>query len=92
MRGAGTRWRWHGPALPAFLALAVGLAAPPAGARPSAKKATKRAAKLTNKGYEHFAEGAFDKGIAVLEKAYALAPHPDLVFNIAVAYDQWGGH
>lgn len=41
-------------------------------------------------GFEHFASQRWAEGIEEMEKAYAAVPHPDFLFNIAVAYRRWG--
>lgn len=35
-------------------------------------------------------KGAFEAGIAELQEAYATKPHPNVLFNIARAYQDWG--
>ncbi|MCK6551740.1 hypothetical protein L6R52_38255, partial [Myxococcota bacterium] len=47
---------------------------------------------LKARGFKSFKEGNYAAGIADMEAAYRLAPHPEFLFNIAVAYDLWGGH
>ncbi len=56
------------------------------------EKASAEAARLAKEGYEACTAGAPADGIPKLEQAYALNPKPDIVFAIAVAYDQWDGH
>ena len=87
--------RRPGRALLLLLVLAVGVAGPPLVAPATAVaagKAKKKARKLAKAANREFAEGNFEAGIAKLEKAYALVPKASIVFNVAVAYDQWGGH
>ena len=37
-------------------------------------------------GMSLIAKGQFDQGIAELQEAYAIKPHPNVLFNIARAY------
>ncbi len=60
----------------------------PAGAQ--SKKA--RVAAHKNKAFQLFEAGDYAGGIAEMEDAYALIPHPGFLLNIAVAYDRWPGH
>lgn len=73
---------------------AAGLsAASPAVANQAATEAPgPRAEALKRKAFQHIAEGNLALGIDELKSAYALVPHPTLLFNIAVVYDQWPGH
>lgn len=42
------------------------------------------------KGMDSIAAGKYDEGIGELQKAYALLPHPNVLFNIARAYAEAG--
>ena len=66
-------------------ALACSLTAQAAGGREDA-------ARLIDAAYEDVSAGGFAEAIEKFERAYALYPSPETIFNIAVAYDQWGGH
>ena len=72
----------------ALLAVLVGLAPAPAVARTKGQ----RAEALKRQAFRHVAEADYALGVEKLEAAYALVPHPTLLFNIAVVYDQWPGH
>lgn len=41
-------------------------------------------------GMSLIAEGKFDEGIARLLEAYSIKPHPNVLYNIARAYQDWG--
>lgn len=41
-------------------------------------------------GMSLIAEGKYDEGIARLQEAYAIKPHPNVLYNIARAYQDWG--
>lgn len=41
-------------------------------------------------GFEHFVAENWELGIREMERAFAEYPHPDFLFNIAVAYRRWG--
>jgi hypothetical protein len=51
-----------------------------------------RVAAHKTKAFQLFEAGDYRAGIAEMEKAYALIPHPGFLLNIAVAYDRWPGH
>jgi len=42
------------------------------------------------KGMDSISAGKYDEGISELEKAYAILPHPNVLFNIARAYNEMG--
>jgi len=71
------------------LLVAVAGVAPPAWGKGDARA---KAMGLTKQGLKACAAGSYSDGISLLEKANALAPNPDIVFNIALAYSQWRGH
>ena len=74
-----------------LLLTAITVGAPaPADAKPKSKKARVKAYK--KKAFRQFADGDYGAGIASMEKANALIPHPGFLLNIAVAYDRWGDH
>ncbi len=50
------------------------------------------AARLTKEGFDDLAAGAYERGITRLGRAYDIAKRPELLLNIAMAYDKWGGH
>jgi len=83
--GNETRTRFYVRGLTAALVLV----APETAAKESASA---EAARLAKAGYEACTAGAPAEGIPKLEQAYALNTKPDIVFAIAVAYDQWDGH
>ncbi len=84
MRRRGTRWAiWL--AWSVLVAPAVAQAAPRDRPQTEADAHKKRA-------FELFAQQDYAGGIAALEKAHGLVPHPTFLFNIAAAYDQWPGH
>lgn len=72
------------------LCLALVLAAP--SSVEAANTRGERAEALKKRAFRHVAEGSPARGIEDLEAAHALVPHPTLLFNIAVVYDQWPGH
>ena len=45
-----------------------------------------------NEGLELIAGGDYEAGIAQFEKAYALVPHPAVLYNIARAYADSGDY
>ena len=53
---------------------------------------TAEAERHKDEAFRLFAAGEYAKGIEEMESAYRLVPHPGFLLNIAVAYDQWGGH
>lgn len=63
----------------------------PATAAPK-RSAKKRAASYKKKAFKALSEGDYGKAIRLMNKAYDTRPHPGFLLNIAVAYDQWGGH
>ena len=76
-------------AMPLF-AILVGLmsslfAVPASAAAPRPAEAAKQRA------LEHFAKRQYQAGIAALEEAQRLEPHPSNEYNIAVALEKWGG-
>jgi outer membrane receptor for ferrienterochelin and colicin len=42
------------------------------------------------RGMDAIAKGQYDEGISELEKAYAILPHPNVLFNIGRAYNELG--
>ncbi len=40
----------------------------------------------------HIQQGSYEQGIRDLERAYEAKPHPNVMFNIARAYQDWGKH
>lgn len=77
----------------ALVALLVAGSAP-ADARPKKKRvsAQKKAQREKRRAFKLFKKGDYEQGIAAMESAYRLVPHPGFLLNVAVAYDQWGGH
>jgi iron complex outermembrane recepter protein len=63
----------------AVLALCLAPAAPAADARVEAKKHFRS-------GMSLIAQGQTERGVAELKQAYAIKPHPDILYNIARAY------
>ena len=61
------------------------------GAEPSAE-AKERARVLQIDARDYFTNGDYAASIAALEQAFALVPHDNFLFNIAMTYDAWGGH
>lgn len=62
-----------------------------ASARPTT--ATKRrVAKHKRAAFRLFEQKRWSEGIAEMEAAHALLPHPGFLLNVAVAYHRWGGH
>lgn len=55
-----------------------------------AKKPEKSARAIAEEGLAHHQAGEYDEAIEDFERAFALAPDPALVFNIAVAYRKKG--
>ena len=45
-----------------------------------------------NKAFEALAHKRWEEGITALEAGYEAQPHPNFLFNVAIAYDKWGGH
>lgn len=62
----------------------------PASAKPRSKK--HRVRKYKSRAFKAFAKGRYADGIKQMRKAQALRPHPGFLLNIALAYEQWGGH
>jgi len=44
------------------------------------------------RAFELLGKSQYAAGVAELEKGYAAVPHPDFLFNIAIAYERWAGH
>lgn len=61
------------------------------GAEPS-RAERRQVAAYKRAAFELFEKGAYAEGIAEMEKAHALVPHPGFLLNIAVAYRRWGRH
>ena len=49
-------------------------------------------AALGKQASEALGKADYKTGIGLLERVYALKPTPEIVLNIAISYDQWGGH
>jgi tetratricopeptide (TPR) repeat protein len=60
-----------------------------AAAKPSAS-ADKEARKLFFQGDRMYEEGKYEEAVAAFEKAYALSHRPELLFNLANAYERLG--
>jgi hypothetical protein len=73
-----------------FFAALVGVGA--LTSAPAHAETPKEVEELKARGFRSFKEGNYAAGIADMEAAYRLAPHPEFLFNVAVAYDLWGGH
>jgi tetratricopeptide (TPR) repeat protein len=56
----------------------------PAGAEPPSD--VDRARELTDRGVAEFAAGRYEEAIEAYKSAFALSPHPALLFNIGLAY------
>jgi hypothetical protein len=73
--------------------VATALFAPPALAKDERESdRIEQAESYRKEGFKYFAAGRFLDGIAELERANALVPHPDFLLNIAIAYTKVGGH
>lgn len=46
--------------------------------------------KLSQDGMQSITKGRYLEGIAYLKRAYAIRPNPDILYNIALAYDEFG--
>ena len=68
-------------------ALCTLLGAPGASASP-----TSGAARAKKTAFERLAKRDYGGGIAALEEAHRQEPQPENLYNIAVAYEKWGGH
>ncbi len=62
----------------------------PVSAKPRSKK--QRVRRYKSRAFKAFAKGKYAKGIKQMRKAHALRPHPGFLLNIALGYEQWGGH
>ncbi len=59
-------------------------------ARPAFADARTEARAHFKKGMEAISAGKYEDGVAELQKAYALLPHPNVLYNIARAYAEAG--
>ena len=59
-------------------------------ARPALADARTEARAHFKKGMEAISAGKYDDGIAELEKAYEILPHPNVLYNIARAHAEAG--
>lgn len=78
----------------ALMVSVITVVAPPPPAHAASRKRSKKkkVRKYKSRAFKAFSRGDYGKGIRYMRKAHKLLPHPGFLLNIAVAYDQWGGH
>src|SRR5688500_18742243 len=77
-------------ALLLLTALAVGGQASAADPKRSSPAAQRDARRAYEKGAQLYRSGQYEEAIAAFRQAYALQPHPALLFNIAQAQEKLG--
>ena len=84
---AGRTKAAHGTTRTLFFALCAAVALGPAAALADARNDAKR---HFHDGMAMIAAGQVERGIAELKQAYAIKPHPDVLYDIAKAYVDLG--
>lgn len=78
--------------LAAVLSLSLMSVAVPDGVGAPSKAKRRKVERLKKRAFRKFAKGKYEAGITAMQQAHDLIAHPGFLLNIAVAYDQWGGH
>jgi tetratricopeptide (TPR) repeat protein len=74
------------------IALAMVAALVPRAARAQDDDRRERARELYDEGAKHYEHHEYELAIDAFKSAYALSGRTNLLFNIAVAYEEWSGH
>lgn len=89
---SSTARRWSTATRTIFAAIALALVVPSVVLPPSVARADVRteARTMFRRGMAMVAEGNLDEGVAQLQEAYEILPHPNVLYNIARAYAEAG--